>query len=43
MRPEEYRATATGIVKSYGNFEDLALIQGPMFATDIHRNNTDML
>ena len=26
MRPEEYRATATGIVKSYGNFEDLALI-----------------
>ena len=22
MRPNEYQATATGIVKSYGNFED---------------------
>ena len=35
MRPEEYRATATGNVKSYRNFEDLVLIQGPMVATDI--------
>jgi len=26
MRPQEYRAKETGIVKSYGNFEDLVLI-----------------
>ena len=41
MRPEEYRATATGNVKSYGNFEDLVLIQGPMFATDIQTHLYD--
>jgi len=26
MWPEEYPATAMGIAKSYGNFEDLVLI-----------------
>jgi len=26
MPPEEYRATATGTVKNYGNLEDLVLI-----------------